>query len=71
MIIVLDGTVRLEGDETEVCAETTQVLNLIYETLKDKKSEQYALERLVDIGRLAVMDRDELERESNGFRFEN
>ena len=71
MIIVLDGTVRLEGDETEVCAETTQVLNLIYETLKDKKSEQYALERLVDIGRLAVMDRDELERETNGFRFEN
>ena len=71
MILVLDGTVRLEGDETEVCAETTQVLNLIYETLKDKKSEQYALERLVDIGRLAVMDRDELERETNGFRFEN
>lgn len=71
MIIVLDGTVRLEGDESEVCAETTQVLNLIYETLKDKKSEQYALERLVDIGRLAVMDKDELARESGRLGLDN
>ena len=60
MIVAIDGTVRIDGDEPEVFADTAMILNLIYETLKDKKSEEYAMEKLVEIGRIAVMDEDEL-----------
>lgn len=59
MIVAIDGTVRIEGDEPEVFADTAQILSLIYETLKDKKSEQYAMEQLVEIGRIAVMTEEE------------
>ncbi|MGX8774813.1 MAG: hypothetical protein ACSW8G_07145 [Bacillota bacterium] len=71
MIIAVDGTVRLEGDEALVSAETAMVLNLIYETLKDKVSEQYALEQIVEIGRLAVLDREELECQARNLGLEN
>ena len=60
MIISEDGHVKIEGSGIEVMADATCILHSIYQIFSDKYGEEIANEKLVEIGRLAVMTDEEL-----------
>lgn len=63
MVISMNGTVRLEGDKTEVMAEVTLILKSFYDNVKRREGEQKAMEQLAEMGRLAVMTDEEISDE--------
>ena len=63
MVISMNGTVRLEGDKTEVMAEVTLILKSFYDNVKRREGEQSAMEQLAEMGRLAVMTDEEISDE--------
>ena len=60
MIISEDGHVKIEGSGIEVMADAMCILHSIYQTFSDKYGKEIANEKLVEIGRLAVMTDEEL-----------
>ena len=60
MIISEDGHVKIEGSGIEVMADATCILYSIYQIFSDKYGKEIANEKLVEIGRLAVMTDEEL-----------
>ena len=44
-------------------ADATCILHSIYQTLSDKYGKEIANEKLVEIGRLAVMSEDDIEKD--------
>lgn len=60
MIVSLNGSQRIEGDGAEIIAETTCLLHSVYKILVDEFGEEFANEKLVMMGKLAVMDIDEI-----------
>ena len=60
MIFSEDGHVKIEGSGIEVMADATCILHSIYQIFSDKYGKEIANEKLVEIGRLAVMTDEEL-----------
>ena len=63
MIISVNGHVKIEGIGIEVMADATCILHSLYQTLSDKYGKEIANEKLVKIGRLAVMSEDDIEKD--------
>ena len=62
MISMELGIVTIEGQETELLAETMMILDSIYRMLKENHGEEYARAKIESLGRLYVEHRDEWER---------
>ena len=60
MIISEDGRVTIKGSGIEVMADAVCILHGLYQTFSDKYCKEIANEKLVEIGRLAVMTDEEL-----------
>ena len=60
MIFSENGHVKLEGNGIKLMAEAVCILHSIYQTLSDKYGKEIANEKLVEIGRLAVMSEEEM-----------
>lgn len=60
MIMASGSRIIVEGSMLEVTAEMTALLRIVYKTLSEEISEEYANGKLVEIGRLAVMSEEEL-----------
>ena len=63
MIFSEKGHVKIVGTGTEVMVDATCLLHSIYQTFSDKFGKEIANEKLVEIGRLAVMTDEEVEEE--------
>ena len=62
MISMEHGIVTIEGQETELLAETMMILDSIYQMLKKNHGEEYAKAKIESLGRLYVENREEWER---------
>ena len=60
MIFSEDGHVKIEGSGIEVMADAVCILHSIYQIFSDKYGKEIANEKLVEIGRRAVMTDEEL-----------
>ena len=60
MIKVTEDTTVIAGNLTKILSEITTVLHKVYEEMKETLGEELANEYLTEIGRLAVMNEDEL-----------
>ena len=60
MIFAEDGHVEIGGNGIEVMADATCILHSIHQIFSDKYGKEIANEKLVEIGRLAVMTDEEL-----------
>ena len=60
MIFSENGHVKFEGNGIKLMAETVCILHSLYQTLSDKYGKEIANEKLVEIGRLAVMSEEEM-----------
>ena len=60
MIFTEDGHVTIKGNGIEVMADAACILHGLYQTFSDKYGKEIANEKLVEIGRLAVMTDEEL-----------
>ena len=60
MIFSKNGQIEIEGNSIEIMAEAVCILNSIYYTFSDKYGKEIANEKLVEIGRLAVMSEDDM-----------
>ena len=60
MIFTEDGHVTIKGIDIEVMADAVCILHGLYQTFSDKYCKGIANEKLVEIGRLAVMTDEEL-----------
>ena len=63
MIFSENGHVRLKGDSIEFIADAACILHVLYQTLSDEYGKEIANERMVEIGRLAVMTDEEVREE--------
>ena len=62
MISMEHGIVTIEGQETELLAETMMILDSIYRMLRKNHGEEYAKAKIESLGRLYVDNREEWER---------
>ena len=60
MIKVTEDTTVIAGNLTTILSEITTVLHKVYEEMKETIGEEKANEYLADVGRLAIMNKDEL-----------
>lgn len=60
MIKVTEDTTVISGNLITILSEITAVLNKIYKEMKETLGEEKANEYLTEVGRLAVMNEDEL-----------
>lgn len=60
MIKVTKDTTVISGNLTTILSEITTVLHKVYIEMKDTIGEELANEYLADVGRLAIMNEDEL-----------
>ena len=60
MIIAIEGTVRIQGDKSEVLAEATTILHNVYCGLVERYGKEEADEQITDIAQLAVMSEKEI-----------
>ena len=60
MIKVTEDTTVIAGNLTTILSGITTVLHKVYEELKETIGEELANEYLADVGRLAIMNEDEL-----------
>ena len=60
MIFSENGHIKIEGNGIELMAEIVCLLHSIYHTFSDKYGKEIANEKLVEIGRLAVMSEDDM-----------
>ena len=63
MIFSENGHVTIEGIDIEVMADAVCILHGLYQTFSDKYCKEIANEKLVEIGRLAVMSEDDIEKD--------
>ena len=62
MIKVTEDTTMIAGELGVILGEITRVLSRIYQEMKEVLGEEEANKRLADIGRLAVMSEEELNK---------
>lgn len=60
MIFSVNGNVRIEGVGVELMAEATCILHELYQMMAKHGGEDFANEQLVLIGRLAVLNDEEI-----------
>ena len=60
MIFSENGLVKFEGNGIKLMAEVVCILHSIYQIFSDKYGKEIANEKLVEIGRLAVMSEEEM-----------
>ena len=60
MIKVTEDTTVIAGNLTTILSEITTVLHKVYEKMKETLGEEKANEYLAEIGRLTIMNEDEL-----------
>lgn len=60
MIKVTEDTTVISGNLITILSEITAVLNKIYKEMKETLGEEKANKYLAEVGRLAVMNEDEL-----------
>ena len=60
MIKVTDDTTVIAGTLTTILSEITTVLHKVYEEMKETIGEEKANKYLAEIGRLTIMNEDEL-----------
>lgn len=60
MIIAIEGTVRIQGDKSEVLAEATTILHNVYCGLVERYGKEEADEQIADMAQLAVMSAEEI-----------
>ena len=60
MIKVTQDTTVISGNITTILSEITTVLHKVYIEMKETIGEELANEYLADVGRLAIMNEDEL-----------
>ena len=60
MIKITEDTTVIAGNLTTILSEITTVLHKVYEEMKETIGEEKANEHLAEIGRLTVMNEDEL-----------
>ena len=60
MIKVTDEITVISGNLVTILSEITAVLNKVYNEMKETLGEEKANKYLIEIGRLAVMNKDEL-----------
>ena len=60
MIKVTEDTTVIAGNLTTILSEITTVLHKVYEEMKETIGEKKANEYLAEIGRLTIMNEDEL-----------
>ena len=60
MIVAIEGTVRIEGNTSEVLAETTVILRDVYHGLIERYGKEEADEQLASISQMAVMSEKEI-----------
>ena len=60
MIFSENGHIKIEGNGIELMTELVCILHSFYHTLSDKYGKEIANEKLVEIGRLAVMSEDDM-----------
>ena len=60
MIVSLNGTVKVDGKDAEILSDLTIAIKRIYMALEEKCGKDAALEQIAEVGRLAVMDSDEI-----------
>lgn len=63
MIFVENGRVKIDGTCIEIMADATCILRVVYQTLSDVYGKEITNEKLVEMGRLAVMTDEELDEE--------
>ena len=63
MILVENGRVKIDGTCIEIMADATCILRVVYQTLSDVYGKEIVNEKLVEIGRLAVMTDEEFDEE--------
>ena len=63
MIFSENGHVKIEGNGIEIMSDATCILHGIHQIFSDKYGKEIANEKLVEIGRLAVMTDEELREE--------
>ena len=63
MIFTEDGHVTIKGIDIEVMADAVCILHGLYQTFSDQYCKEIANEKLVEIGRLAVMSEDDIEKD--------
>ena len=59
MIFSENGHVEIKGNVSKVMVDATCLLHSLYQTFSDKFGKEIANEKLVEIGRLAVMTDEE------------
>lgn len=60
MIKVTEDTTVIAGNLTTILSEITTVLHKVYKEMKETIGEEKANEYLAEIGRLTIMNEDEL-----------
>ena len=60
MIFSKNGHVKIKGNDSEITADATCILRVLYQTFSDDYGKEIANEKLVEIGRLAVMTDEEI-----------
>lgn len=60
MIKVTEDTTVIAGNLTTILSEITAVLHKVYEEMKETIGEEKANKYLAEIGRLTIMNEDEL-----------
>ena len=63
MIFSENGHIEIVGTGAEVMVDAVCILHSIYHTFSDKYGKEIANEKLVEIGRLAVMTDEEVSEE--------
>lgn len=63
MIFVENGRVKIDGTCIEIMADATCILRVVYQTLSDVYGKEIINEKLVEMGRLAVMTDEEFDEE--------
>ena len=63
MIVSANGYVKIEGDGCEVLADIACILRSFYQAFSDEFGKEIANEKLIEIGRLAVITDEELREE--------
>lgn len=61
MIIAADGKVIVEGIALQVLAESCAVMRSVYRVFEKEYGKEYANDKMVLIGRLAVMSEEDFE----------
>ena len=62
MIFSKNGYVKIKGNDSEVTADATCILRVLYQTFSDDYGKEIANEKLVELGRLAVMNDEDMKK---------